>query len=310
MDPITHFLDGPRATRAFAVALEMASPWGLDVADGAALTVLAVTHGQARVDGHLLEAGDLTVVRGPEPYLVSDAAGSAPSIRIDAGQCCTSLDGRDLRDEFRRGIRRWGNASKGDTSLLVAIYERPDEIGGLVSRALPRTINVPSQHTDIGLVDLLTREVSKGDPAAQVMIDRLLDMLVISSVRHWLNDSQSTHEATWLTCSDPLIVQALEHLHAEPAASWTVKALAERLHISRASLAARFREGVGEPPMAYLTRWRMTLAGDLLLTPGSTVTTTARRVGYHDAFAFSNAFKRNVGMTPTEWRQRQPQRKN
>ncbi|WP_306916411.1 MULTISPECIES: AraC family transcriptional regulator [unclassified Arthrobacter] len=306
MDPLTHFLDGPRAAGAFALSMHMSPPWGINVCDKAALTVLAVTSGQTRVNGSLLEAGDVALIRGPEPYSVTDAAASAPSIEIGPGQHCTALDGRDLRDELRHGIRRWGNAANGETVLLIGTYERADEAGGLVIRALPRLAIVPRERADGALVSLLARELAHDDPAAQVVVDRLLDVLVVSTIRRWVNSPDRPAEATWLTCNDPLVVLALECLHAEPAAPWTVESLARRVNTSRASLAARFRTSVGEPPMTYLTRWRLTLAGDLLQAPDATVSRVARSVGYDNAYAFSTAFKRQVGKTPTEFRQRRP----
>jgi AraC-like DNA-binding protein len=257
------------------------------------------------VDGSLLGAGDVALIRGPEPYTVTDVAGSAPSIEIGPGQHCTTLEGRDLRDELRHGIRRWGNAADGETALLIGTYERPDEAGGLVIRALPRLTIVPREHADGTLVSLLARELAHDDPAAQVVVDRLLDVLVVSTIRLWANspDRPRSGEANWLTCNDPLVLRALECLHAEPAAPWTVESLSRRVNTSRASLAARFRTSVGEPPMTYLARWRLTLAGDLLQASDATVSSVARGVGYHNAYAFSTAFKRQIGVTPTEFRQ-------
>ena len=258
------------------------------------------------MDGALLGPGDVALIRGPEPYTVTDAAASPPSIEIGPGQLCTTLDGRDLRDELRHGIRRWGNTANGETSLLVGTYERTAEAGGLVSRALPRLAIVPRHRADGSLVGLLEREIANDDPAAQVVVDRLLDVLVVSTIRSWVNDPDRAREATWLTCTDPLVASALECLHAEPAAPWTVQTLARRVNTSRASLAVRFRAGVGEPPMSYLTRWRLTLAGDLLHSPERTISEVAHSVGYTNAYAFSTAFKRQVGATPSEFRQRRP----
>lgn len=286
--------------------MHMSAPWGVNVCDNAALTVLAVTTGRAFVDGTLLEAGDVALIRGPEPYSVTDAAASTPSIEIGPGQRCTTLDGRSPRDELRHGIRRWGNAADGETTLLVGTYERPAEVGGLVTRALPRLAVVPGGRSADPLVSLLARELAHDDPAAQVVVDRLLDVLVVSTIRRWLNSPDRPAQATWLACNDALVVRALECLHAEPATPWSVESLARRVNTSRASLAARFRTSVGEPPMAYLTRWRLTLAGDLLREPGATVSHVARAVGYQNAYAFSTAFKRQVGATPTEYRQHRP----
>lgn len=306
VDPLDRFLGGPRASRAFALLMRMDRPWGLDVRDGAALTVVAVIDGAARIDGVLLSSGDVALVKGPEPYVVTDTTGSPPSIEIGRGQLCRSLDGRDLSDELRLGVRRWGNAAEGETTLLVGTYDRPDEVGDPALLALPRLAVVPRAATDGAVTGMLAHELAQEGAAGQVVIDRLLDVLVVSTVRRW-SEISSREEDSWLTCSDPVVVAALGHLHADPAAPWTVAELARRVRVSRASFASRFRAGVGRPPMAYLTRWRLTLAGDLLLDPDLTVAAVARAVGYDNPYAFSTAFKREVGVSPSEFRKRRPQ---
>ena len=62
--------------------------------------------------------------------------------------------------------------------------------------------------------------------------------------------------------------------------------------VSRAALARRFHDVVGDPPVTYLTKWRLALAADLLLEPGATVERVARQVGYGSPFSLSTAFKR------------------
>lgn len=304
---MTHFLDGPRAARAFVLSMQMSAPWGVTVRDGAALTVQAVTKGQARINGILLEEGDVALVRGPEPYEVTDVAVSLPTFIIDPGQRCTTVEGQDVRDDLRHGVRRWGNTDDGETSILVGTYQRPEQAGGLVTRTLPRLAVIRRQNTDHALVELLAREVAHDDPAAQVVVDRLLDVLVVSTIRAWFTHRPSSTGPTWLTCDDPVILRALEQLHAAPEAPWTVETLARSVNLSRASLAARFKAMVGEPPMEYLTRWRLTLAGDLLHAPDSpTISQIAHTVGYTNAYSFSTAFKRRLGMTPTEYRHHRP----
>ncbi|TCO60763.1 AraC-like DNA-binding protein [Actinocrispum wychmicini] len=99
--------------------------------------------------------------------------------------------------------------------------------------------------------------------------------------------------------ADPAIGDALRLLHEDPAHRWTVAALAAKVGMSRAAFAARFTSLVGQPPLTYLTGWRMTLGADLLRDTEATV---ARTVGYEDAFAFSVAFKRARGVSPSVWR--------
>ena len=101
-----------------------------------------------------------------------------------------------------------------------------------------------------------------------------------------------------------MIGHALRLLHHNPAHPWTVAELARETGLSRAALARRFTELVGEPPMSFLTSWRIALAADLLLEPGATVGSVAPQVGYSSPFALSTAFKRVRGMSPQQYRTR------
>jgi AraC-like DNA-binding protein len=93
-------------------------------------------------------------------------------------------------------------------------------------------------------------------------------------------------------------------LHEEPAHPWTIQELAHRIGVSRAALARRFNDLVGEPPMSFLTSWRIALAADLLLEPEATVGSVAPQVGYGSSFALSTAFKRLKGISPQQYRLR------
>lgn len=97
--------------------------------------------------------------------------------------------------------------------------------------------------------------------------------------------------------------KALELIHERPAAPWTVATLASEVCVSRAAFARRFRELVGEAPVAYLTRWRLDLAADELQDPARKIAAVAEAVGYESQFAFSHAFKRQFGCSPSEYRQ-------
>jgi AraC-like DNA-binding protein len=91
-------------------------------------------------------------------------------------------------------------------------------------------------------------------------------------------------------------------IHHNPAEPWTVASLARETGVSRAALARRFHELVGEPPVSFLTGWRIALAADLLLEPGATIGSVAHQVGYGSPFALSTAFKRLRGISPQQHR--------
>ena len=107
---------------------------------------------------------------------------------------------------------------------------------------------------------------------------------------------------------DPVVAQAVRLLQESPAEAWTVGALARRARVSRATLARRFAEVVGQPPMEFLTQWRVTLAADLILDPAETVASVARAVGYSTPYALSTAFKRVRGVSPHQHRTAQRRR--
>ena len=303
-----HFLDGPHARRAFALRVVMNPPWSLDVRDRAPLTVMAVLTGRAwlMVDGESipLAAGDIALIRGPEPYVVADQPEREASIVIHPGQECTTLAGKPVRLSMSHGVRTWGNTASGETTMLIGTYESDAEIGSAVTAALPRTAVVPAGTVNPGLVQFLADAMRTDAPGQGSVIDRMLDVLLIHSVRGW-SDAHPERARGWLSASaDSVVGQALELLHELPAEPWTLEALARRLNISRATLAARFRSAVGEPPMTYLTNWRMLLASELLADPHRTTARIAAEIGYGSPFALSTAFKRRFGVSPTEYRRR------
>lgn len=138
------------------------------------------------------------------------------------------------------------------------------------------------------------------DPAA--VLDRLLDLLLIAALREWFARPGGKAPAWYRAHGDPVVGRALQMLHNNPAHPWTVASLATRTGASRAALARRFTALVGEPPMSYLTEWRLALAADLLCEPDATVGAVAHQVGYGSSFALSAAFKRIRGVSPREHR--------
>ncbi len=152
------------------------------------------------------------------------------------------------------------------------------------------------------LLDLITAEVEHDEQGQQVVLDRFLDLLLVRALRTWFADPGATPPPGYRALADPDIGHVLRRLHEEPARPWTVASLAGEAGVSRTAFARRFSALVGRPPLAYLTDWRMTLAADRLRAPRATVTAVAKEVGYADGFAFSAAFKRVRGVSPSAHR--------
>ena len=151
-------------------------------------------------------------------------------------------------------------------------------------------------------LDLLAAETARDEPGQDAVLHRLLDLVLVVALRAWCAKPQTTLPTFYRALADPATGHALRLLHEAPGHRWTVAKLAAEVDMSRAAFAARFSNLVGKPPLAYLTSWRMTLAADLLRDSEMTIATVARQVGYEDPFAFSVAFKRHRGVSPSIWR--------
>jgi AraC-like DNA-binding protein len=309
MDAVAGLLDGPRARGAFLLRCTMDPPWSLRIQDEAPLTLVAMVRGTAWVvpdDGEavLLERGDVAILRGPDHYIVADDPATAPQAIIHPGQRCTTPDGEEVAQMMDLGVRTWGNAPDGATTMLTGTYQLHGEVSGRLLRALPTLLVVPGDAWDSPLVALLADEIGKDEPGQEAVLDRVLDLLLIAVLRAWFARPEADPPAWYRADSDPVVGRALRMLHNHPARPWTVAALAEATAVSRATLARRFHDLVGEPPMTFLTGWRIALAADLLREPGATVGSVADQVGYGSAFALSAAFKRVYGISPQQHRRR------
>jgi AraC-like DNA-binding protein len=131
---------------------------------------------------------------------------------------------------------------------------------------------------------------------------KLPEMLLIEVLRLHLANAPASQQGWLAALRDPLLAPAMTAIHSAPERKWTVADLATEAAVSRSSLDGRFREVLGLPPMRYVNEWRMRVAQGLLSTTEATVAAIARRVGYDSEEAFSRAFKRAHGQSPSMWR--------
>jgi AraC-like DNA-binding protein len=306
MDAVAGLLDGPRARGAFLLRSTLAPPWSMRIADEAPLTLLAVVHGEAVVlpdegDELRLCSGDACLLRGPDAYTVADDPATAPQVLVLPGQRCVTPEGREVVMRTH-GVRTWGNSRHGETELLTGTYQLDGEVGRRLLRALPPVAVIGADALESPLIALLAEEIVRDAPGQEAVLDRLLDLLLIAALRAWFSREDAAAPGWYRAHADPVVGHALRLIHHDPAHPWTVAELAAEAGVSRAALARRFTELVGEPPMAYLAGWRIALAADLLLEPGATIGSVAAQVGYGSPFALSTAFKRLRGVSPREHR--------
>ncbi|TXL86500.1 AraC family transcriptional regulator [Streptomyces sp. IB2014 016-6] len=293
MDVLTDLLDGVRARGAVFSRTVMTAPWSLRFASGAPLTLATVLRGQAWLvpaegDAVRVRAGHIALVRGSAPYTVADAPDTPPRVLIDRADYCGLSDPAVVPD--------------GGTVLLSGAYDNPGGVSERLLRALPPVLVIPDADCHSPMLALVTAELTRESPGQQAVLDRLLDLLLISALRGWFDRPGTSAPPWYLAADDPVVGQALRLLHDRPADPWTVAKLAAGAGVSRAALARRFTARIGEPPMTYLTGWRISLAADLLRGTDDTVGAIARKVGYANTFALSVAFKRLRRITPSEHR--------
>lgn len=189
------------------------------------------------------------------------------------------------------------------TELLCATYMLDQTRRHPLLASLPGFVHVPArvgQHPSLrAAVDLLGTEL--GDPRAgtEAALPALIDMLLLYVLRAWLEEQPDGWAAA---LRDPAIAVALHQIHRHPEKSWTVVDLAAVAGLSRAAFAKRFTTIVGQPPLAYLTWWRMTTAARLLRESDAPLRTIATRCGYASEYAFGKAFKREYDMSPGRYR--------
>ncbi|GAA2783724.1 AraC family transcriptional regulator [Saccharopolyspora taberi] len=308
MDPLADLLHGVRARGAQFCKSVLSPPWALHVDNSATLELHTMLHDEAWIipDGGQpvrLRPGDIAIARGPGRYVIADDPASPPRILIRDDRCVCAEDGTDLTESMALGPRTYGDSADGSSTLVSGTYQLPGTLGDRLLCALPQVLVVPA--VDESCAQLLRQveaELVRDVPGQQVALDRMLDVLLVFTLRDWFTRPEAQPPAWYGAMADPVVGAALRAMHTAPAEPWTVGSLAEHAGVSRASLARRFTEAVGEPPLTYLTCWRMDLAAELLTRPGATVASVAGQVGYADGFAFSAAFKRVRGISPRDHR--------
>jgi len=179
--------------------------------------------------------------------------------------------------------------------------------------SLPRALRIPVGDGPAAalLRELLrvgVRESSAERPGAGSMLAKLSELMFVEAMRRYVEDLPPGGKGWLAAVHDAQIGRALALMHAQPARAWTVDELARGAALSRSALAERFAALVGEPPMQYLTRWRLALAAQALRSGNDPVARIAENSGYESEAAFSRAFKREFGTPPAAWR-RSAQRK-
>lgn len=244
-----------------------------------------------------LRAGDFVVVPHGATHSLRDALAS-PIRRLE--------DIRPSAAGSSSEVFRYGGDGE-QTTLLCGTFSFRDGAANPLVRSLPGLIHVNSESSqDVSwlktTLEFMACEASHHRPGAQTVINRLCDILFIQAIRYYLSRMPACTRGWFRAMRDEQIGAALQAMHGWPGEAWSVAELARRAFLSRSAFSARFTELMGEPPMQYLTRWRIYLASDLLRDSELPLREIAARVGYESEAAFSKAFKRQMQVAPGAYR--------
>jgi AraC-like DNA-binding protein len=205
------------------------------------------------------------------------------------------------------GLRKIEHGGGGAGTRLVCGFLGGDALLNPLFAALPAMLKMKLAHVSGG--DWIARsfayaasDLANGGPGAATVMSKISELLFVETIRYFL--AQQPPERTgWLAgLRDPAVGRALSLLHSHPDRNWTTEELADEAHLSRSAFAERFTALLGQPPMRYLTTWRMQLAAHSLRQGRRSIAQIAYDCGYESEATFSRAFKREFGRSPSVWR--------
>ncbi len=297
MDPLSDILSLLRPNAYGFRGLDAGGDWALAYAADDGIKCYAVTTGVCwlAIDGIeaplRLGAGDFVLLPGGRSFRLYGAPGAVP---IDAYRFFPTVPAGEI------AVLNGG----GDCAGVGGYFDFAGMHADLLLGMLPPVVHIGAEADRADLrwsIERLMRELRRPRPGSDLIAGHLAQSLLIEALRLHLVEG-SNHSAGWLfALADRQMYAVIAAMHADPARKWTLDMLARVAGMSRSGFAARFRQTVGEPPMDYLTRWRMMLAADRLTHAGMSIAAVAPCVGYDSESAFGAAFKRVIGTSPRQF---------
>ncbi|HJS38586.1 MAG TPA: AraC family transcriptional regulator [Burkholderiales bacterium] len=321
-DPLSDVLRAVKLSGALFFLVDASSPWGVKVPTASDFSPIILPRARHVVSYHVVTegegwasvpgappvrfaAGDVIVFPHGDPYAMLSAPGGPAEFDFDG-----ALDFfRAMAAGQLPFVVPEGGGGAGRARFMCGFLGCDARPFNPLLAALPRLMRVqrPASGTD-GLLDrligLTLAEARTRRPGGEAIRLRLSELMFVEVVRQYL-EALPAEQTGWLAgLRDPGIGRALSLLHERPAHPWTLEELASRSALSRSVLAERFTRLVGQPPMQYLTCWRVQVAARLLADGGAKIAAVGHEVGYSSEAAFSRTFKRVAGESPAAWRAR------
>lgn len=314
MDVLSEILKVVRLEGAFYYNGEFTAPWGFRAPPSCTMAPYFSRSASHVIIYHLLtegaavagieggqflslNAGDIVIFPHGDAHVLSSAPSVAPA-EIDEG----------LREIIARGLTVQRAGGGGAVSRFVCGYMSCDrELSQVLLAGLPPVFKVHIRQDSTGQwlensIRMSVNEAGNGQPGGEAVLARLSEVLFVETLRRYIAGLPA-EQTGWLAgARDREVGRALAAMHREPRRPWTIADLAREAGVSRSVFAERFRHYLGEPPVAYLTRWRMHLGARLLKTSSRSVAEIAEQVGYESEAAFNRAFKREFDVPPARFR--------
>lgn len=314
MDVFSDILNDVKLSGALYFNAELSAPWGVETPPAQHLSAVlspgsphlviyhfvidGVAYAHAEGQTLALEAGDVVVLPHGHPHALT----SAPLLRetLETPEVQRKVQSRDLT------ILRAGGG--GATTRLVCGFMACDpQLSRPILSGLPAVLKVnvrsgpAAQWLESSILHLV-EEASSGRVGSEAMLAKLSEALFVDILRRYIA-ALPDEEKGWLSgARDPVVGRSLGLMHRRADHPWTIADLAKEVGLSRSALVERFTRYLSEPPMTYLTRWRLQLAARSLLRTPKGVAEIAAEVGYESEAAFNRAFKREFGLPPARYR--------
>jgi AraC-like DNA-binding protein len=257
--------------------------------------------GDAAFEPVKLEEGDIAVIPHGDAHVVSSEPGMRAKPDFDIHRRPDDANALPF-------ALRTGGEGASDTHVICGFFSCDARPFNPLLNSLPRFMRLrrdasqASQSLLDQFIRFVTAETGNKRAGSQSVLNRLSELMFVEVIRLHM-DQLANNSTGWLAgLRDPVVGRALALLHERPAHPWTLEELAAQAAASRSALADRFAQLVGCPPIQYLTQWRMQIAARRLADPGAKIAAIAHEVGYESEAAFSRAFKKIVGRSPSQWR--------
>ncbi|MFV5361361.1 AraC family transcriptional regulator [Acinetobacter oleivorans] len=297
MDALSHVLSLLRIRHSNGTGLDAGGDWAINFPAYDGIKFNVVLKGQCWVKNQddepfLVKAGDCVLLTRGKPFIAATDL-NRPTIESST--------------VFDMNVGKISILNSGGDFFLIGIsFDFEGDTWGMLTSALPSFVHLKNVSNQVSVlkwaIEQLSVEIREESLGSELMTSHLAQIMLLQVLRFWLGPGQTRFTGWLAALSDQRLVRSMNAIHEKPMYTWTVAELAAIAGMSRTTFTQHFTKVVGQSPFNYLTNWRMQLAADMLLRSERKVIYIAFAVGYQSEAAFSTAFKRRYGCSPTQYR--------